>query len=437
MESTQCASYEALSIGSSDEAYALPYWFLQHNVKSSWDLATTPDQISLCNCEGCKDTRLGDDPDGVNEKNEPVKARDEVHYKTFSELRDVICASFMPFHNGMLRRQHSTIIFRMEKDGNMLLEPAWMSRVVALAAKACKGVSMISFGLETLEELGCDFHQQDQDRAGDPTSTIEDWEPDMKSFTTFLEHFFATHSQDNAEEEAWQRNQYALSTLLDAVALKQSWRPETVLIHIMDCPLVDRAVNIGVKGRVLARIAEMVQARREQGEAVTILLSTKCPWYAPGMAKFNEIGGSVGSTVTAPGGKILDWDQRTAVRTGIINTQRMRRLMRHHLPPDLICPSLLEFHSNWASGDRAQIYKSFGEKLWSFGEVEKSITLLVGRGWRISKGRSQMSFSDICAVLECLGLFHHVKSAPTASKFYTTTSPKFMNISKVRRQRYR
>lgn len=435
---------ESPTMNSCNNAYMLPNWFLQHNVKTSENLATTPDQISFCNCNDCKDTRLDEDPDGVSEKNEPVQARDEVHYKTFSELRDVICASFMPSHNEKLRRQGSTIVFRMEKDGTSLLEPAWMSRVVVQVAKACKGVSMISFGLETLEELGCEFHQQDKDRAAEEESTTEDWKPDMKSFTTFLEHFFDIRSRAYAGREAWKRNQDVLSTLLDAVKVKQTERPETikgygpdaVLIHIMDCPLVDQAVGSVVKERAFTRIAEMVRTRRDRGEAVAILLSTKCPSYVPGQDRFNSIGGTVGSTVTAPGGKILDWDWRTAVRTGIINTQRMRRLMRHLLHPDLFCPNLLAFHSNCASGDRAQTYKSLGEKLWSPGDVEKAVTLLAGRGWRISKGRSQLSFSDIRAVLKCLGLFHIVKSAPADSKFYISTSPEFMKISKLCRHRY-
>lgn len=124
---------EAPAISSSDKAYALPSWFLQHNVKTSWDLATMSDQIGFCKCMDCKEMKPADDAlqivDQPDEK--PDDLSKKVHYSTFSELRDVICASLTPLQDGKLRRQDSTIVFRMEEDGISLLEPAWMSRVVS------------------------------------------------------------------------------------------------------------------------------------------------------------------------------------------------------------------------------------------------------------------------------------------------------------------
>lgn len=97
---------EAPTISSSEKAYALPNWFMEQNVKTSLDLATIPDQIAFCNCKDCEHTKLADDefqgveqpgdkPNGMNEKSEPGQAPDEMHYKTFSELRDVVCGSFV------------------------------------------------------------------------------------------------------------------------------------------------------------------------------------------------------------------------------------------------------------------------------------------------------------------------------------------------------
>lgn len=97
---------EAPAIGSSEKAYVLPNWFLDQNVKTSRDLATTPDQVVFCNCKDCEETKLagdefegveqpGDKSNRVKEKSEPGQAPDEIHYKTFSELRDVVCGSFV------------------------------------------------------------------------------------------------------------------------------------------------------------------------------------------------------------------------------------------------------------------------------------------------------------------------------------------------------
>lgn len=322
----------------------------------------------------------------------------------------------MPFRDGKLR-QDSAIIFRMQEENTSFLDLDWMSRVVEKAVTASEGVSIISFDLETLEELGSEFHQQDKERAGEGNQTTAGWEPNMESFTTFLAHFFTTPSKTKAGRKARQRNQHVLSTVLDAVNVKEKVRcpkmeerdgPNAVLIHIMDCSLVNRSLGSGTKRGVLAHFAQMVRARRRQGETVAILLSTKSHRYPLIEEEFKDIRATRGSTVTASRDNIPNWDQRNEVRTGIINTQRLRRFMRHHLPSDLICSELLTFNSDWASADRAQTYKSFGKRLWSLGDVEKTITLLVGQGWRDSKARPQISFTDMCDVLERLALFRQV-----------------------------
>lgn len=443
---------EAPAFGSFEKTYTLPNWFLERNVLTSRDLATRPSQMAFCNCADCEEARASDNategtehpfdkPDVLQEnqaQNEPWQAPDEMHYRTFAELRDVICASFMPFRNGQ-PRQDSTIVFRMQEKHTRFLEPLWMGRVVEQVAKASKGMSVISFDLETLEELGCEFHQQDKERAGDGKSTSKPWQPNIKSFTTFLEHFFAIRPKDKASRKAWIRNQQVLSTVLDAVKVKQKARcSDAVLVHIVDCPLVGRAMGIGVKERVLARIANHVRARRRQGEAVAILLSTNHFQYELGMTEFNEIYGTEGLIVTASKDKILDWDERERIRTGTINTQRMRRLMRHHLPPDLFCAELSAFDSDWTSLNPSRTYKSFGEKLWSSGDVEKALALLVGRGWRLSEARSRRNFVDICSVLERLRLSHYIETdserqatedAEKAGEFDTCSRLKFPSIS--------
>lgn len=420
---------EAPARGSSDKAYVLPSWFLEQNVKTAQDLATTPDQMVFCDCDDCEKTKLDEEPfedgkqsddksDGMQEKDDLRNAPDDMHYKTFAELRDATCASFMPARNGKLRPD-STIVFRINENDANLLEPTWMSRAVVQMAKASKTISVISFDIETLEELGCEFHHQETEKAEEPSSTTTEWGPDVDSFTTFLEHFFAIRSKAKADEESWQRNQQILSTILDAAQLRSAARcaemgetgaPDAVLIHIMDCSLVDQALGHRVKRRVFTRLAEMVRARREQGQAMSILLSTD--WYEcePQYKMFNKIGATDGSTVTASGDKILDLDQRMSIRRGLINTQRMRRLMRLQVPSDFIRPEILDYSPDWAATDRGQTLESFGSSLWSSGDVRKVVARIAGRAWRIRKPRSQMTITDICSLLERAGLFYQAEA---------------------------
>lgn len=101
----------------SDQAYTLPSWFLERNVATAQDLQESKAQPEA--------------PEGMD-------------HKTFAELCDAICASFMP-HNGRLDRK-STILFRMENHGTpsetYMLEPAWMSRAITQSTKASKNISL-------------------------------------------------------------------------------------------------------------------------------------------------------------------------------------------------------------------------------------------------------------------------------------------------------
>lgn len=415
---------EAPTISSSDKAYVLPSWFLEHNVKTAQDLATIPDQVVFCNGDGCMKMKLDDEtfedreqpddkPDGLQEKDDSRHALDDICYKLFAELRDVTCASFMPSRNGKLR-QDSTIILRVEgNNGVSRLEQTFVSKIVTQMAKVSKTISVITFDLEALEELGCEFHHQESERAEKENSNTKAWEPDMDSFTTFLEHFFAICSKAKADEESWQRNQQVLSTVLDAAQLKSAARAaekgqaggsDAVLIHIIDCPFTHEALGYRVKRRVFARFAEMVRARREQGQAVTILLSTSYWEYQGGFENFRKIGGADSSTVAANFDDLVDLDQRMEIRKGLINTQRMRRLMRLQVPSDLFRTELLAYSSDWASSDQGQTYESFGKNLWAAGDVRKAVARIIGRAWGTRKPRSQMTLTDICSILERVGL---------------------------------
>lgn len=417
--------YTDTAISSSDQAYyTLPDWFLEQNVKTAQDLTRTPDQMVLCNCSYCKRSRLhanafdaedqlSDELATAQAEDTSGQALDEIHYKTLAELGDSICSSFIPSDNGKLSK-NSTIVFLMEDPSTYtpILEPFWMRRAVIQVTKASK-VSLIYLDLEILEELGSEFHHQDKQRPGEEIWSTAGWKPDMNSFTTFLEHFFAVPSGANADKKSWKRRHHSLSTVLDAAAAVRDAKMQgedgndAVLVHIMmDCSLA----NEDLERRLLERFAEMVQGRRENGQAVTILLSTKCPFYRPGKEDFRRIGATEDLTITTISDKILDLDERNRVRTGMINTQRLRRFMRLRLTSNMFPTELLAFSSDWASADRGRDYEWFGWEMWSARDIENAITLLTGRAWRQRGSRSQRSFTDILDVLEYMDLFYDAEA---------------------------
>lgn len=424
-EATVTRGYTDTAISSSDPAYyTLPDWFLEQNVRTAQDLTKTPDQMVLCNDSYCKRSKLHANASGAEDQlndelataqaeDKSGQALDEIHYNTLVELGDATCASFIPSDNGKLNK-NSTIVFLMEDPSTYthVLEPFWMRRAVMQVAKASK-VSLIYLDLETLEELGSEFHHQDKQRPGEEIWSTAGWEPDMSSFTTFLEHFFAVPSRENADKKSWKRRHHSLSTVLDAAAAASDVKMQgedgndAVLVHIMvDCSLA----NEDLERRLLERFAEMVQGRRENGQAVAILLSTKSPFYRPGKEDFRRIGGTEDLTKTIMSDKILDLDQRNRVRTGMINTQRLRRFMRLRLPSNMFPTELLAFSSDWASADRGRNYEWFGWEMWSARDIQNAVTQFTGRAWRQRGSNSQRSFTDILVVLEYMDLFYDAES---------------------------
>lgn len=305
----------------SDARYQIPDWFLERNVKTAAELSAAPDQINFCTCGECKEAKADDDggggadladedypdtpdtpdkagqhveKDGVKEPNDSWSSSlarglcpDEIKYKTFAELRDTTAAAFVTHRDGkLLRPEASAVVFRMEKEewdetdsyitSTSIMEPVWMGRAVERVAKAL-GVSLVTLGLEDLEELGGEFYRQDQEAqecktSGDvalplastserhekdgtakedgstetatsieesgnkdqeaeeaedvdddnehASSTQQKWEPDVFSLSEFLDHFFAARSERNADSESWQRTQLAWTLILDAVRAK-------------------------------------------------------------------------------------------------------------------------------------------------------------------------------------------------------------------------
>lgn len=297
----------------SNARYVIPNWFLERNVKTAAELAAAPDQILLCTCGDCKKAKADDDDGGARlaDEDNPDKVghevgkggvkelddywisslarglcSDEIYYKTFAELRDITAAAFVTGRDGKLVcPESSAVVFHMEKResstcesySESFMEPLWMSRAVKQVAKVL-GLSLVALDLDELEELGCDFYNQDKEaqncktsgyvdlplastserrendakakedgstaddisieengnkdrEAGEVVEDVDDnneyassteqqWHPDVCSLSAFLRHFFAARAKRHAAAESWQRTQLVWTIIFEAIRAK-------------------------------------------------------------------------------------------------------------------------------------------------------------------------------------------------------------------------
>lgn len=449
------------------DRYQLPAWFLKRHVKTEADLAGTPNQIAFCDssCDECKISRRDDIDNGDDMIEKPARTEESsgdpepgvsaqetltntIHYKTFVELRDTIVANFVLDQDGRLGRPYEfSVVFRVKEGDKYVMDAAWTYQVGVQLAKAM-GVSLVTLDYEDMEELACAFYHQDQEKADgeadgtvkvgpDPADTGIDnnntdeaqkdeaqkdaaqkdndslekaWKPDMDSFGTFRDRYFATCNKRNATARSTRLNQRAMSTILDAFGGssdrcssngdKTSTRPDTdpVMFHIVDCTRLYNSDNWR-RRRLLARFAESLQARREKGQAMAMLLSTESEYLEPGGREYTKLGATRGSAVVSTIDKIDNLALREKLRRRVINTQRLCRYLReraaHLFPCDLIGVS-----ANWNSAEQSEEYKAFGNSLWSSSEIFRATTQLVGRAWK----KRTLGYADIVAVLRRVGI---------------------------------
>lgn len=444
-----------------EACYQLPAWFLKHNVKTEAELANAPNRMVFCRsiCDDCKDSR-GDDEDnedGMRESSvrteestsEPEPgvsaqepARNTIHYKTFVELRDTILAKFVLDQDGKIGRPEDLgVVFCVKRGDKNVMDAAWISQAGVQLAKAM-GVSLVTLDFEDLEELACAFYHQDREKPEcketdgketdgavtaipNPTDTRIDnsgidearkdddsvenaWKPDMDSFTTFLDRYFATRSKRKATAPSTRLNQRAMSTVLDAFGSSSPSNgdeastgpsPGAVMFHIVDCSYLKNELDRWTKRRILARFAEALQARREQGQAMAMLVSTEDYWLEPGYPGYAKMKATKGSAVVSTIDKIHDLELREAMRRRVINVRRLCRCLREqaaHLFPRV----LIDVWADWSSAEQAGDSKAFGERLWSSSEVSRVKTQLLGRAWK----KRTLGYSDIAAVLRRVGV---------------------------------
>lgn len=443
---------------SCEDRYQLPAWFLNHHIRTEADLAGTPNRMVFCDssCDDCKESKRDDEYDGDDMMESPARTeestgdpgpgvsaqetlRNRIHYKTFMELRDTVLANFVLDQDGrLLRPDEFGVVFRVKEGDKYVMDAAWIYEAGVKLAKAM-GVSLVTLDYEDMEELACAFYHQDQENTNgkeadgavtvdpDPKDTRIDssgtdkaekdeaekdeaWKPDMESFTTFRDRYFATRSKPNATAPSTRLNQRAMSAILDAVGSpsdacpsngdETSSMPDTgaVMVHIVDCTSLYDSDNF-MRRRVLARFAEALQAKREKGHAMAMLVSTESSYLEPGHKEYTKLRTTQVSAVDSTIDKIDDIDLREILRRRAINVRRLRRCLREQVAHLFPC-NLIDVSADWNSAEQADEFKAFGKRLWSSSEICRVKTQLMGRAWK----KRTLGYADIAAVLRRVGI---------------------------------
>lgn len=318
---TSTSSTSTLSSRGSDKAseknvkYSVPEWFLSHNIQSPAELKDAGSAISLCDEEpphphtsyfNKKDeaiTTQQDPRNGAQVQQDLGGWWDDdwagyyVFRDLFAELRDTTASALVRSGaRGRLPSSTQGVVLRSSVRGGR----DFLDEVVLRVARDLE-VTLVSIGMEDIEDLGWEFDQQELET--DPECDLcqseeEGEEPDRESFMGPALHYFAVDGKKNASEEAWDRHKRAFSAILDAPKLKTTTTTTTAtsakaqaqtaaevetgvrpvattterkpfLLYFRD---VKRMLDVDTSCKFLDRLQECVEQRRRAGESIALVV---------------------------------------------------------------------------------------------------------------------------------------------------------------------
>lgn len=178
--------------------YRLPQWFLEHNVKTSFDIKQLDDQIVFCSCKHCGESKVENDPldpedddfdsdddidspehSGEEEGQDGAPAVNLVPHTLFSKLRNLTAETMLQCDT---QPEQAVLLFRANDPScgcsSHHLEPVIMNNIVTQVAKSMC-VSLVSFDLDDLEDLGYEFYNQsrrpksEENTAPEPDTSVK------------------------------------------------------------------------------------------------------------------------------------------------------------------------------------------------------------------------------------------------------------------------
>lgn len=261
-----------------------------------------------------------------------------------------------------------------------------------------------------------------------PKEPIKDeWKPDWTDETTFTDHFFAARSkkwedQSNFSYSAWRdRTKESYAAILDGASVKLGQKSSSqdepqaenavastsraFLIHFIDCDHSGSSLDYRFKRRILVRLGELVQERREKGQDVVLVISSRT--LETGEKLCNKAGVATVSGVTLeivnPSKK--NSEDRDLRRKGAINTRRLRRIMETGMAQTATARPEIEWMRSATDDDLTR----YGKELWSTGTIHHASGQILAKTW--IKPRPVITSKHVDSVLRRLGMLASPKSA--------------------------
>lgn len=265
------------------------------------------------------------------------------------------------------------------------------------------------------------------DEATQPKEPIKDeWKADWSDGATFTDHFFAAKSKKwkdeaNLSYSAWRdRAKESYAAILDGASVKmgQQSKPKDepqaanavvsnsrgLLVHFVDCDHSGSGLQQRQKRRVLVRLGELVQERREKGQDVVLVISSRT--LEPTEKLCQKAGVSTLSEVTL---SIVNHSQQNSEkrdlrRKGAINTRRLRWILE-----TMAKPASARLEVDWLQSATGDDLARYGQEVWSINDIHRAAGQILARTW--IKPNPVITSKHVDSVLTRLGLLKIPKAA--------------------------
>ncbi|KAM0418722.1 hypothetical protein ACHAPT_012320 [Fusarium lateritium] len=415
--------------------HTLPDWFLNHNTILKADFDEIHPKIEIV---GSSEVEAPEASDQLNEGSTKPQPSDTTKHQVssddFSVIRDATAATLVHNSAGLLDRTQSFVILQATAAAPLF----FLDELVKALAKDI-GSSLISFDVDDLEDLGLEFSLQ---TPADPAEgkfekskgKKEKWNP------SHAKRWFESSSEVDKYPKDWERSQKSFSTLLDAVLKKQvaggaldhgaasedaqdeQTRPGDptgpVLVHVQE---VRRILVMKNGHRILGRLCDCIQQRRQNGQTIAVVLTTTDPNPDECSCARCRPGGDVDLSVihqhtcaTKGSHRLINpvnvdpaglnhMDYISSVNTRILKWL-LRERMRHVIAPEVLHP-----HADWGQLICKEPGQCFGQTTWDWVGFRHACLQISGRSW----GKEKLEAADILLVLSRLGLHKHEQPAET------------------------
>ncbi|KAJ4319193.1 hypothetical protein N0V84_006475 [Fusarium piperis] len=365
----------------------------------------------------------------------------------FSAVRDGLASAFVRNPEGQLEPTQSFFIFESKTKSAPI---DFLDEFVKAMAKEI-GTSLISFGLEDLEDLGLEFTLQTSlDHSEDKPYKIQDknknWNPSLAK-----KWFWSSSETDtDAKQQAWERTQRSFSTLLDAIPYNQAMavpeggdaaekprqeQPGSISPVLVQVRETSRIMAMEKGWRLLGRLCDCIQKRRQNGQSIAVILtipladSLKCSclqcmsinWKhiyahtcASDLSHFEIDPINIGAA-----------DFGHAEYIASVNIRRMKRTLRKKLR-HVFDPQTLHPHADWSPLGCNKPGKCFGDQSWSWSQIHEAFLQMSGRSF----GKENLGADDILLVLSRSYLHEHKQPYGTDDSESTSTEDTVEEVEK-------